>query len=67
MELVPLTLDMLKKHFVKYVTIYLFQLHQEAVKTLIWQFPNFKHSDRMTFQVLKQQNKTVFFESRMDK
>lgn len=57
--LAPLTLQVLKKHLVKHVTDYLFQLHQEAVKTLIWQFPNFKHSDCMTFQVLEQQNKTA--------
>lgn len=63
----PINTSSAEKHFVKHVTIYLFQLHQEAVKTLIWQFPNFKHSDRMTFQVLEQQNKTIFFENRMGK
>lgn len=33
--LAPLALQVLKKHLVKHVKDYLFQLHQEAVKTLI--------------------------------
>lgn len=31
----PINTSSAEKHFVKHVTIYLFQLHQEAVKTLI--------------------------------